>query len=110
MQSIRRGFIASVALVMATAAQDQISFNLRPKLDGEYIDLYLHQTKWSDMAIGEDAEGNATIDMHDRDRAYISTSENPDPYSYFKPNLLGGYVTYDVNLSEMPCGCITAIY
>jgi len=52
----------------------------------------------------------STIEMFDRDRAYLSTSEIPNPYSYFRPNLLGGYVTYDVNLSKLPCGCITALY
>ena len=35
-------FIASIASVAIVAAQQQVSFNLRPKLDGEYIDLYMH--------------------------------------------------------------------
>ena len=103
-------FIASVALFAVTAAQQQVSFPLRPKLDGEYIDLYLHQTTWSDMSVEENSDGNAVINMYDRDRGYISTSPTPDPYSYFKPNLLGGYVTYDINISDLPCGCITALY
>jgi len=48
--------------------------------------------------------------MNNRDRAYLSLSEQPDPFSYFRPNLLGGYVTYDVDISNLPCGCITAFY
>ena len=66
----------------------------------------MHQTEWSDMSVGDEN----SITMNNRDRAYLSWSESPEPLSYFKPNLLGGYVTYDVDISEMPCGCITALY
>lgn len=55
-------------------------------------------------------DGDDTITMNDRDRAYLSWAEQPDPYSYFKPNMLGGYMSYDVDISELPCGCITAMY
>ena len=103
-------FIASIAAVAIVSAQDQVSFELRPKLDGEYIDLYMHQTRWSDMSVEQNSEGSDVINMYDRDRAYISWSKEPHPDKYFKPNLLGGYVTYDVNLSSLPCGCITALY
>ena len=45
-------------------------------------------------------------------RGYISGSpsldqSNPD---YFRPNLLGGSVEYDVDLSHHECGCIAAFY
>lgn len=45
-------------------------------------------------------------------RGYISESPsmdfgNPD---YFKPNMLGGSIEYDVDLSNHECGCIAALY
>lgn len=83
-----------------------MAFPLRPKLDGVEIDLYMHQTEWSDMDVTDE---NA-INMYNRDRAYLSYAPEPEPFSYFKPNMLGGYMTYDVDISEMPCGCITAMY
>jgi len=43
-------------------------------------------------------------------RTYFSTSETWDPNTYFKPNLLGGSMEYDVNLSEVTCGCNAALY
>ena len=99
--------LATAALAGIAAAQDQqVAFPLRPKLDGEYIDLYMHQTAWSDMSVAD----QSAITMNNRDRAYLSWSEQPDPFSYFRPNLLGGYVTYDVDISKLPCGCITALY
>ena len=33
-----------------------------------------------------------------------------DPTKYFKPNLLGATVEYDVNLSNRNCGCVAALY
>jgi hypothetical protein len=43
-------------------------------------------------------------------RAYFTTSKTWDPNAYFKPNLLGGSVEYDVDLSEAGCGCNASIY
>ena len=103
-------FLAISALTASLAAsQDQVSFPINIKVDGKSMDLFLHQTKWSDFNIYDGVNGTE-FEYNDRDRGYISTSEQPEPYSYFRPNLLGGYVTYDVDLSEMPCGCITALY
>lgn len=45
-------------------------------------------------------------------RGYISTTaslDKTDP-SYFKPNLLGGSIEWDVDLSQHECGCIAAFY
>merc|ERR1712060_341849 len=70
--------------------------------------MYMHQTDWSDAAVlGENSD---EIHIGNKDRAYLSTSPTPDPYAYFKPNLLGGYMQYEVDLSGIPCGCITAMY
>lgn len=33
-----------------------------------------------------------------------------DPTKIYRPNLLGGSVDYDVNLSSSVCGCIAAFY
>jgi len=33
-----------------------------------------------------------------------------DPNSFFKPNLLGGSVEWDVNLSEAGCNCSASVY
>ena len=41
---------------------------------------------------------------------YLSTSSTIDPNAYFKPNLLGGSIEFDVDLSNSKCGCLTALY
>lgn len=41
---------------------------------------------------------------------YLSTVQNLDTSKYFRANLLGGQVKYDVDLSQAGCGCITALY
>jgi len=40
----------------------------------------------------------------------ISEKSYSDPWSFFTPNLLGGSVEYDVDLSQMECGCVAAFY
>lgn len=87
--------------------EPQVAFNFRPELNGEPIDIYLHQTDYSDIRVSED---QLSVQIFDRDRAYLSTSPVPDKDKYFKINLLGGWMSYDVDLSELPCGCITALY
>lgn len=41
---------------------------------------------------------------------YLSTQQDFDKTKYFTPNMLGGYVEYDVDLSEVGCGCVSALY
>ncbi len=41
---------------------------------------------------------------------YLSLSPEIDTDNYFTPDMLGGYLEYDVDLSNVGCGCITAIY
>ena len=41
---------------------------------------------------------------------YLSTVDYLDTSKYFTPNLLGGVMEYDVDLSEVSCGCVSAIY
>lgn len=38
------------------------------------------------------------------------TSDHDDPEGFYTPNLLGGSIEYDVDLSQMGCGCIAAFY
>ena len=56
--------------------------------------------------------GGTTYKVPSNGRGYISwepslNKSNPD---YFRPNLLGGSVEYDVDLSHHECGCIAAFY
>jgi len=39
-------------------------------------------------------------------RAMLLESSSVDPNRIYTPNLLGGSVEYDVNLSQANCGCI----
>ena len=41
---------------------------------------------------------------------YLSTVDYLDTDKYFKPNLLGGSLEYDVDLSRVGCGCVSTIY
>ena len=41
---------------------------------------------------------------------YLSNSATLDTNDYFTPNMLGGSIQYDVDLSEVGCSCNTALY
>lgn len=43
-------------------------------------------------------------------RGYLSKTASLDPTGFYAPNLLGGSVEYDVDLSQSNCGCIAAFY
>ena len=43
-------------------------------------------------------------------RMYLSTTPTLSTSTYFKPNLLGGSIEFDVNLNRSDCGCLTALY
>jgi len=41
---------------------------------------------------------------------YLQNGDKNDPDDYFTVNLLGGWLEYDVDLSEVGCNCIAALY
>ena len=41
---------------------------------------------------------------------YLSTVDAVDPSKYYMANLLGGSISFDVDLSKSGCGCLTALY
>lgn len=43
-------------------------------------------------------------------RMYLANSDSLDPNDYFKVNLLGGSMEFDVDLSDSGCGCVAALY
>ena len=77
------------------------------ELDGEKKTLYI-AANFTQNATTPHTDYGVSADG----RGYISNtrtldSKNPD---YFKPNLLGASVEWDVDLSKHECGCIAAFY
>ena len=62
------------------------------------------------MAMGSGKSNGNTITIPYNDRGIISESASLDPNHFFRPNLLGGVVEYDADLSTRNCGCIAAFY
>lgn len=56
--------------------------------------------------------GGADYKVPPSGRGYISETPYIDPKNprYFKPNLLGGSIEWDTDLSRHECGCVAAFY
>ena len=71
-------------------------------LDGAPKTLYI--------ASNDGISGGSGLGLPAETRGYLSESPQASPENFFTPNLLGGSVEYDVDLSNMECGCIAAFY
>ena len=98
---IAKSFIASLVAIGVSASFPSIDVTV----DGQPTTLYLHSPSWSSAT----TSGNSfSFDFNNR--MYLSESPTTDPDSYFTPQMLGGYIEYDVDLSSVGCGCVTAFY
>ena len=69
--------------------------------------MYVQYPKsWSSASVTDGTE----LGFDYNNRMYLSTAPELDTAKYFKPNLLGGSVEFDVDLSDSGCGCLTALY
>lgn len=75
------------------------------KHDGQPKTLYVHYPDWAQAATTDD---ELWYDFNNR--MYLSESQSLDTSAYYKPNLLGGTMEYDVDLSMVSCGCVSALY
>jgi len=55
-------------------------------------------------------EGGDRVTLPYGGRSYLSNTNYLDPEGYYKPNLLGGSLEYDVDLSQADCGCLATLY
>lgn len=70
--------------------------------DGKAKELY--------VAMETSESSGTTLNIPYNNRGYFSNTPNLDPTQFYTPNLLGGAVDYDVDLSQSNCGCVAAFY
>jgi hypothetical protein len=74
---------------------------LEVTMDGEPLQLYITRTHWSEIT----PLGTNGYNMGFNGRTYLSTTQDWSKDTYFRPNLLGGSMEYDVDLGTVSCGC-----
>ena len=79
---------------------------LSVEVDGVKQDLWVVYDKWWSKASTSDSE----LKYDYNNRMYLSEENSADPSKLFKPNLLGGSISFDVNLDDSGCGCVSALY
>lgn len=99
-----RKIFAAVCISAISKAQSAYP-SLKVMVDDVETELYAQYPSWA--AVSTD---DFTVSYPFNKRAYLSTVDSLDTSKYFKPNLLGGAMEYDVDLSKVGCGCISAIY
>lgn len=62
------------------------------------------------MAINSNKSHDSTITIPYNQRGYLSNTPSLDPNQFFRPNLLGGSIEFDVDLTTRNCGCVAALY
>ena len=87
---------------MSEANDDWAALNI--ELDGQTKQVYLATPIWFT------GTGGDKIEIPFGGRLYFSESYSLDPEKFFKPNFLGATVEYDVDLSQLECGCVAAFY
>ena len=63
-------------------------------------------TEWSKDV---QADG-ASVTYEHNQRMYLSTVNKVDTAAYFKPDLLGGSMEFDLDLSQVGCNCVVGLY
>ena len=105
--------LATAGLVSAMDTFDTDDFkgwSLYPKLtvniDGVDQEIYVQPTPWSKDV---DVDGSSVTYKYNN-RMYLSTVDRIDPDKYLKVDLLGGSLEFDLDLSQVGCNCIVALY
>ena len=79
--------------------------------------LYAQYPEWTptdDIVITGDqvdfeATNADTVRFEYAKRLYLSESATLDNNNFYRPNLLGGILEYDVDLSDVECGCVSQL-
>lgn len=89
---------------------DPSYYNLYPNIEITVNEvpqkLFVIYPDWTNKI--ETNDRSVTFDFNNR--MYLSTVDYIDPAKYFKINLLGGSLSFDVDLSKSGCGCLTSLY
>ena len=92
-------------LIAATASATQ--FNIFPiKYNENWLDLFLSNKCWAEAEVNDNYE----LEIGINNSLYMHDAENTLWESEFKPNLKGGSIEYDVNVSNQKSGCVAGVY
>jgi len=100
-------------LVTAILASTAIAAQLFESEPNGYSSIQIDedgQTKTLYVAMDTTGSYGTTLKVPYNKRAMLLTASELSPSNFYRPNLLGGSVEFDVDLSLANCGCIAAFY
>ena len=72
--------------------------------NGQTKTVYLGHPDWY-SGVADDG-----VNLPEGARSYFFNTPDVDPNAVYRPNLLGGSVEFDIDMSGVECGCIAAFY
>ena len=101
--SIQKSFTVAACLAAAATAQYK---TLTISQDGtDYVKNYRSQI-WSTAT----TTLNTQLNVGPNNNIFIQDSALDGQYYAYKPGMIGGALTYDVDVSKLPCGCVAGVY
>jgi len=113
MRSFISACLATAALSMSNDAFDFSDLSTVAEIPNGWSSIQITHdgaAKTLYVASGSSSSGGNRVTIPYNNRAILSQTPSMDPNQYYKPNLLGGSVEYDVDLSQSNCGCVAAFY
>ncbi len=96
---------AIVALAaVPTFAQWQWS-TLKIKEDGQSKDTYLRTNPTSVFEVSGDK-----VQIENNKSVFMKKENSAETSAMYKPNLVGGSVSYGMNVKDIDCGCVSGLY
>ena len=85
------------------------------------------QWQWSTLNISQDGKNKSTfirsaaptsvfevrgdeVKIEQNNSVFIKKSQSADTSAHYKPSLVGGSVSYSMNVSGIDCGCVSGLY
>ena len=101
----KTNFMTACLAAICSSVSAQTYPSIKVLENGVEKTLYVQYPNWAEAST---SGSELTYDFNNR--MYLSESPTLDTSKYYKPNLLGGRFEYDVDLSQVSCGCVSALY
>lgn len=100
-----KSFFALASLAALAVADTYPALTI--EVDGQPKEVYIQWYPWWSSAT---MDGSSGFGYDYNNRMFLGNSQNIDIGNYFHPQLVGGSMEYDMDVSRSECGCNSSVY